>query len=175
MATSDYTTALKLGRRSYQAALTRGEYPYLPALDDILSYTEMSAPVNLGIMDIPLDKIVGTKTVGRTNAFANNFMPLLPESSEFGIKWSMVYEHQIEDGINDPIVAYEFMNQFYVQEGNKRVSVMKFLGTYSIPGSVIRLLPKRTDDRENRMYYEFVDFYEVSQSYDVYFTKEGSY
>lgn len=175
MATSDYTAALKLGRRSYQAALTKGEYPYLPALDDILSYTEMSAPVNLGIMDIPLDKIVGTKTVGRTNAFANNFMPLLPESSEFGIKWSMVYEHQIEDGINDPIVAYEFMNQFYVQEGNKRVSVMKFLGTYSIPGSVIRLLPKRTDDRENRMYYEFVDFYEVSQSYDVYFTKEGSY
>lgn len=175
MATSDYSSALKLGRRSYQTALTKGNYPYLPALDDILSYTEMAAPVSLGIMDIPLSKIVGTKTVGRTNAFANNFMPLLPESSEFGLKWSSLYEHQIEDGIRDPIVAYEFMNQFYVQEGNKRVSVMKYLGTYSIPGSVIRLVPKRTDDRENRLYYEFLDFYEVSQSYDVYFTKEGSY
>lgn len=175
MATSDYSSALKLGRRSYQTALTKGNYPYLPALDDILSYTEMAAPVSLGIMDIPLSKIVGTKTVGRTNAFANNFMPLLPESSEFGLKWASLYEHQIEDGIRDPIVAYEFMNQFYVQEGNKRVSVMKYLGTYSIPGSVIRLVPKRTDDRENRLYYEFLDFYEVSQSYDVYFTKEGSY
>ena len=175
MATSDYLAALKLGRRSYQSALTRGEYPYLPSLDDILSYTEMAAPVNLGIMDIPLSKIVGTKTEGRTNAFANNFMPLLPETSEFGMKWSNLYEHQINDGIRDPIVAYEFMNQFYVQEGNKRVSVMKYLGTYSIPGSVTRLVPKRTDDKENRLYYEFLDFYEVSQSYDVYFTREGSY
>ena len=175
MATSDYVSALKLGRRGYQSALTKGEYPYLPALDDILSYTEMAAPVNLGVMDIPLSKIVGTKTAGRTNAFANNFMPLLPETSEFGMKWSNLYEHQIDDGIRDPIVAYEFMNQFYVQEGNKRVSVMKYLGTYSIPGVVTRLVPKKTDDRENRLYHEFLDFYEVSQSYDVYFTKEGSY
>lgn len=175
MATSDYVAALKLGRRSYQSALTKGEYPYLPALDDILSYTEMAAPVNLGVMDIPLSKIVGTKTAGRTNAFANNFMPLLPETSEFGVKWSNLYEHQIDDGIRDPIVAYEFMNQFYVQEGNKRVSVMKYLGTYSIPGVVTRLVPKKTDDRENRLYHEFLDFYEISQSYDVYFTKEGSY
>lgn len=175
MATSDYLAALKLGRRSYQSALTNGEYPYLPALDDILSYTEMAAPVSLGIMDIPLSKIIGTKTAGRTNAFANNFMPLLPETSEFGMKWSNLYDHQIDDGIRDPIAVYEFMNQFYVQEGNKRVSVMKFLGTYSIPGSVTRLVPKKTDDKENRLYYEFLDFYELSQSYDVYFTKEGSY
>ncbi|MCM1088885.1 MAG: BMP family ABC transporter substrate-binding protein [Muribaculaceae bacterium] len=171
----EYSTALKQGRRCYQNALIKGEYPYLPALDDILSYTEMAAPISLGIMDIPLSKIVGTKTAGRTNAFANNFMPLLPESSEFSMKWSSLYNHQIEDGIRDPIVAYEFMNQFYVQEGNKRVSVMKYLGTYSIPGTVTRLVPKKTDDKETRVYYEFLDFYEVSQSYDVCFTKEGSY
>ncbi|MCH5255366.1 MAG: BMP family ABC transporter substrate-binding protein [Lachnospiraceae bacterium] len=175
MAITDYQAALKQGRKSYQDALTKGGYPYLPALDDILSYTEMAAPVNLGVMDIPLSKIVGTKTAGRTNAFANNFMPLLSESSEFGAKWAALYDHQIRDGITDPIVAYEFMNQFYVQEGNKRVSVMKYLENYSIPGTVTRLVPKKTDDRENRLYYEFLDFYEVSQSYDVYFSKEGSY
>lgn len=175
MAATEYTSALKQGRRSYQAALTKGEYPYLPVLDDILSYTEVASIENLGIMDIPLDKIVGTKTAGRTNAFANNFMPLLPEDSEFGMKWASLYDHQIEDGIRDPIIAYEFMNQFYVQEGNKRVSVMKYLGTYSIPGSVTRLVPRKTDEKENRLYYEFLDFYEVSQSYDVWFTKEGSY
>lgn len=175
MASSDYQAALKQGKRSYQNALSKGEYPYLPALDEILSYTEMSAPVNLGLMDIPLSKIVGTKTVGRTNAFANNFMPLLAENSEFGTKWAHLYNHQVKDGITDPIVVYEFMNQFYVQEGNKRVSVMKYLGNYSIPGTVTRLLPKRTEDKANRLYYEFLDFYELSQSYDVYFSKEGSY
>lgn len=175
MATNDYSIALKQGRRSYQSALTRGEYPYLPVLDDILSYTEIASIENLGIIDIPLSKIIGTKTAGRTNAFANNFMPLLPEESEFGMKWASLYDHQIQDGIRDPIVAYEFMNQFYVQEGNKRVSVMKYLSTYSIPGTVTRLVPRKTDDKENRLYYEFLDFYEVSQSYDVWFSKEGSY
>ncbi len=175
MAATDYTAAFKQGRKSYQAALTKGEYPYLPVLDDILSYTEVASVDNLGLIDIPLNKIVGTKTEGRTNAFANNFMPLLPEDSEFGMKWSLLYDHQINDGIRDPIVAYEFMNQFYVQEGNKRVSVMKYLKTYSIPGTVTRLIPRKTEDKENRLYYEFLDFYAVSQSYDVWFGKEGSY
>lgn len=175
MAASDYSSALKQGRRSYRTALTKGEYPYLPVLDDMISYTEVASIENLGIMDIPLSKIVGTKTEGRSNAFANNFMPLLPEDSEFGSKWSSLYKHQINDGISDPIIAYEFMNQFYVQEGNKRVSVMKYLKTYSIPASVTRWVPKRSDDKENRLYYEFLDFYEVSRSYDVCFSKEGSY
>lgn len=175
MAVSEYASALKQGRRSYRTALTKGEYPYLPVLDDMISYTEVAAIENLGIMDIPIAKIVGTKTEGRSNAFANNFMPLLPEESEFGRKWVAVYNHQIDDGINDPVIAYEFMNQFYVQEGNKRVSVMKYLKTYSIPASVTRLVPKRSEDKENRLYYEFLDFYEVSHSYDVCFYKEGSY
>lgn len=175
VATNDYIAALKQGRKGYQSALTKGEYPYLPALDDILSYTEVASIENLGLIDIPLSKIIGTKTAGRTNAFANNFMPLLPEESEFGMKWASLYDHQVSDGIRDPIVAYEFMNQFYVQEGNKRVSVMKYLETYSIPGTVTRLVPRKSDDKESRLYYEFLEFYEVSQSYDVWFTKEGSY
>lgn len=175
MANSEYAAALKQGRRSYRAALTKGEYPYLPVLDEMISYTEVASIENVGIMDVPLSKIVGTKTVGRSNAFANNFMPLLPESSEFGLKWAAVYKHQINDGINDPVIAYEFMNQFYVQEGNKRVSVMKYLKTYSLSASVTRLVPKRSDDKENRLYYEFLDFYAVSQSYDVCFSREGSY
>lgn len=175
MAINDYTTALKQGRQAYQSALIKGEYPYLPVLDDILSYTEVVSTINLGLMDIPLSKIVGTKTAGRSNAFANNFMPLLPDDSEFGMKWISLYRHQISDGIQDPIVVYEFMNQFYVQEGNKRVSVMKYLGTYNITGTVTRLVPKKTDDKENRLYYEFLDFFQVSQNYDVWFSKEGSY
>lgn len=175
MASIEYAAALKQGRRSYRTAITRGTYPYLPVLDEIISYTEVASVENLGIMDIPLSKIVGTKTEGRSNAFANNFMPLLPENSEFGTKWSALYKHQITDGITDPIVVYEFMNQFYVQEGNKRVSVMKYLKTYSIPATVTRWVPKKSDDKENRLYYEFLDFYEVSHSYAVCFSKEGSY
>lgn len=175
MAINDYASALKKGKRNYQLSLAKGDYPYLPALDDILSYTEVTASVDLGLMDIPLSKIAGTKTAGRTNAFAGNFMPLLPEKSEFALKWASLYDHQINDGIRDPIVAFEFMHRFYVQEGNKRVSVMKSLDAYSIPGTVTRIIPKKTDDKDICLYYEFIDFYELSSSYDVWFSREGSY
>lgn len=175
MSDTEYGAALKLGKKQYQDSVAKGEYPYLPVLDEALSYTDIVSQVSLGTMDIPLSKLVGTKTAERSISFANNFMPLLTERSEFAIKWQNLYNYQVEDGINDPIVAYEFMNRFYVQEGNKRVSVMKYLGAYSIPGTVIRLIPKRTDDLENRLYYEFLDFYKVSSNCDVWFSKEGRY
>ncbi|HIX14445.1 MAG TPA: BMP family ABC transporter substrate-binding protein [Candidatus Hungatella pullicola] len=175
MALYDYAGALKKGRRQYQLSVSKGEYPYLPVLDDILSYTDIASEVSLGIIDVPLDKIVGTKTKGRTSAFANNFMPLLSEKSEFGAKWAELYNYQITEGIQEPIVAYEFMNKYYVQEGNKRVSVLKYLNAFSIAASVIRLIPKRTDDLDNRLYYEFLDFYQVSFNCDIWFSKEGSY
>ena len=148
MSDTEYGAALKLGKKQYQDSVAKGEYPYLPVLDEALSYTDIVSQVSLGTMDIPLSKLVGTKTAERSISFANNFMPLLTERSEFAIKWQNLYNYQVEDGINDPIVAYEFMNRFYVQEGNKRVSVMKYLGAYSIPGTVIRQVvqPKLVGD-----------------------------
>lgn len=175
MALYDYVGALKQGRRQYQQAVMRGEYPYLPVLDDILANAEIVSEVSLGLMDVPLEKIVGTKTAGRTRAFANNFMPLLGERTEFGAKWAFLYDHQIEEGIHDPIVAYEFMNRYYVQEGNKRVSVLKYVKAYSITASVIRLIPRRSEEPDNRLYYEFLNFYQVSFNCDVWFSREGSY
>lgn len=175
MALYDYTGALRLGKKQYHASVSKGEYPYLPVLDEILANTDIVSEVNLGLIDVPLERIVGTKTQGRTQAFAGNFMPLLNERSEFGAKWANLYDHQIHDGITEPIIAYEFMNRFYVMEGNKRVSVLKYLHAYSIPAYVIRMIPRRSDDRDNRLYYEFLDFYQVSFNCDVWFSREGSY
>ncbi len=175
MALYDYSRALKAGRKQYQASLSKGEHPYLPVLDEILSYTDIVSEVNLGLVDIPLDRIIGTRTAGRTNAFANNFMPLLAEKTEFAAKWAALYDHQMEEGIHDPIIVYEFMNKYYVQEGNKRVSVLKYVGAFSISGMVTRLLPRRSEEKENKLYYEFLDFYQVSFNSAVWFSQEGSY
>jgi len=49
-------------------------------------------------------------------------MPLLDYGSEFATKWSTLYDAQIEEGIHTPIKAYEFLNKYYVIEGNKRTS-----------------------------------------------------
>ena len=68
--------------------------------------------MNMGLVEIPLNRIVGTSTAGRTQAFARNFMPLLEMGSEFGAKWSTLSDAQVEEGIRDPIQVYEFMNRF---------------------------------------------------------------
>lgn len=175
MSMFSYLGAQKLGRKQYQESVSRGEYPYLTALDDILANTEIVSEVNLGIIDVPLDKIVGTKTRGRTQAFASNFMPILKDGTEFSEKWTAVYKYQMDVGIYDPIIAYEFMNRYYVLEGNKRVSVLKYVNAYSISASVTRLMPKRSNNWENKLYYEFVDFYQVSANCDLWFDHEGGY
>ena len=43
MPDTDYGYALKMGRKRYQDALARGEYPYLPVLDNILANTDIVA------------------------------------------------------------------------------------------------------------------------------------
>ena len=67
------------------------------------------------------------------------------------------------------------MGRFYVQEGNKRVSVLKYFDATSILGNVIRVVPQYSDDPAVQMYYEFMHFYPITQNYLLTFTKPGSY
>ncbi len=175
MGREDYTKAFKLGKRDYQAHLLRGEPPTLQILDDILQDQGPFSEIPLGLVQIPVDQIAGTKTAGRSNSFSANFMPILQEDTEFAYKWSSLSDHHIQEGIRDPIKAYEYMNKFYVLEGNKRVSVMKFFGVVSIPGTVTRILPKRTEEKENKIYFEFLEFYEAAPINYIWFSREGSF
>lgn len=175
MSVADYDKAYRLGKKEYQYQMMHGEKPVLPVLDDILPAKGSYSEVPLGIVEIPTEQIVGTKTNGRSNAFASNFMPILEEDSEFAQKWSNLSTSHVEEGIRDPIKAYEYMNKFYVEEGNKRVSVMKFFDVPFIHGDVTRLIPKRTDEPENKIYYEFVDFYALTKINYIWFSKEGSF
>lgn len=171
----EYEKARKMAQKQYRSSVSAGKYPYLPALDDMLPYEDIVSESYLGIVDIPLDQIAGTKTAGRQNAFSNGFLPLFPPKSEFGSKWINLYQAQLNEGIRDPVKAYEFMNKFYIQEGNKRVSVLKYVGAASIHGYVTRLIPKRSDSLENKIYYEFLEFYKITGMNEVWFTKEGSF
>ena len=171
----DYKNALKSGQRAYRACVARGQSPYLAVLDDILVNVNIVAQEPLGLVEIPAESIVGTKTSGRHTAFAPNFMPLLEPDTEFAGKWSNLCDAHLDEGIHTPIIAYEFLNKFYVQEGNKRVSVLKYFDAVRIAGTVTRLVPERNDSLENRIYYEFLDFYKLSKVNDVHFSRLGGY
>ncbi len=171
-----YNYALKLGQKYYRECVIRGKYPYQQALSDVFNENLAAAKVNIGLVDIPMEQIVGTTTSGRGNAFAGNFMPLLHDSSEFAMKWTALCEAHLEaGGISDPIVCYEYMGRFYVTEGNKRVSVLKSYDAPSIAGNVTRIIPTWSEDEAVQLYYEFIPFYDLSGLYDVNFTCRGSY
>ena len=171
-----YQQALKAGRKVHRQNIQQGKYPFLEVLDEVLTPGMTAGEQNVGLIEIPIDKIVGTKTLGRTNAFAANFMPLLPADSEFGAKWCKLCDaHLSDEGIHDPITCYEFLGRFYVLEGNKRVSVMKYFDARSILGNVIRILPGDVDAPELPAYQEFMAYYAQTKLYQVSFTRTGSF
>jgi len=175
-ATAQYREALKEGQNHYKNCVLQGSYPYLQVLDQILDDAMVAGRVNLGIIEIPAERIVGTKTEGRQNAFAANFMPLLPEKTEFAAKWiNLCADHLGDEGIRDPIRCYEYLGRFYVQEGNKRVSVLKSYDAPTIPGYVTRLIPAWSEEPEVQRYYEFLEFYHKTELYPVTFTQTGGY
>lgn len=171
-----YAAARKLGQREYSKNISKGQTGYLPFLDGILKNIEIVYEVDLGIIDLPLKKIVGTYTYGRSRSFASNYMPLLTPKSEFALKWKNLCRAHINEGIRDPIKVYEYLNWYYVVEGNKRVSVLKFYDAYSIPGRVSRMVPKRDEsDITISIYYEFLDFYKKTGINVIWFTKRNSF
>lgn len=175
-ATDQYKRALKQGQKDYRADVLRGRYPYPQVLDEILVESMCAGRVDLGLIEIPTDQIVGTKSAGRKSAFASSFMPLLSMDTEFAVKWVRLCEaHLGSEGIRDPIKCYEYMGRFYVEEGNKRVSVLKSYGAPTIPGYVTRMIPVETQDLAVQQYYEFMQFYRLAGIYQVQFNRLGSY
>lgn len=173
MGDQEYTEALKLGKKEYKSCVSQGRFPYLPVLDDILSREEVRTEQNMGLIQIPLDFVVGTSTMGRTYSFAANFMPILRENTEFAVKWANLSDAQINEGIRDPIVAYEYMNRYYVVEGNKRVSVLKYFKADSIVANVTRKIPKYSEDEDVKIYYEYMKFNEITGLFNIEFSKPG--
>ena len=170
-----YKEALKLGQKEYRARIAKELNPYLPVLDELVPPEKALTGIRLGITQIPVWFIVGTKTAGRVSAFAANFMPIIEEGTEFADKWEALYRSHLNEGIRDPIKVYEYLNRYYVEEGNKRVSVLKYCNAYSIPADVIRIMPEKSDSEEIRRYFEYLEFYRYSKINFVEFSRRVSY
>ena len=102
-----YQKALRQGQRDYREKMNAGQSPFLPVLDDILQNVPVENQIPLGQVEIPLELLVGTKTSGRTAAFASNFMPLLGLKTEFATKWINLCVSHLDEGNRDPIPCYD--------------------------------------------------------------------
>ena len=175
-AMEEYAQALKAAHKEQKALAAAGKNPYPAVLDDILEEKDALAVQELGVLDIPADRIIGVKTAGRIRAFTAGFLPLLSAESEFGSKWiNLCAAHLGDEGIRDPIVCCEYLGNFYIKEGNKRASVLKHFGAARITANVQRIMPAFSDEPHIQAYQEFLEFYKDTGLYDVQFRRPGDY
>ena len=167
-----YQQALKAGQREYKNCVHRGLNPNIQALG---AEKLQLSQVKLGIMEIPIYLVVGSTEEARCNSFSAGFYPLMGLDSEFAMKWTHLCGAQLEEGIHDAIKCYEYLGRFYVQEGNKRVSVLKSMGSRTIQAEVIRLMPDKAEDITTQIYMEFLEFYRRSKCWGVHFSDLGGY
>ena len=175
MADQTYQQARKLGLKEVKIRTARHEDPYLPALEELLPHMNALNEDDLGTIRIDIEQIVGTRSGARRDAFSASFFPLLEEGSEFASKWGALAASHVKEGIRDSIVAVEYLNRFYVVEGHKRVSVLRFFGATTVRAEVKRLIPPRSGDPEIEAYYEFLDFYKVTRVNNLLFDRVGAY
>ena len=170
-----YSRARREGLRVYQAAIQANTDPYLPVLEDLEPNLSQLSRLSLGVLTIPLDRVVGSVSQGRSYAFSEGFLPILEGGSEFASKWERLCESVEAEGVNQPITALEYLGYYYVIEGNKRTSVMKFLNATDIEADVTRVYPPRSDDPRIVSYYEYCGFTKETGLYGILFTRPGSY
>ena len=170
-----YGKARRDGLRIYNAALQSHEDPYLPVLESKVPDLSSLSRLPLGVITIPLSRILGSVSQGRSRAFTKNFLPILEGGSEFASKWDQLFESVESEGVRMPVTALEYLGYYYVIEGNKRVSVMKAMGALDIEADVTRVFPPRSEDPEITAYYEYCDFTKETGLYSLLFTRPGSY
>lgn len=87
-----------------------------------------------GIRAIQADHIVGS--VGRFNEFDRDFMPIHKHTSH---KWLDIFKLLIRDIGLPPIDVYQIDDNYFVIDGNHRVSVNGFLGKHYIDAHIIEI------------------------------------
>ena len=170
-----YSKARREGLRVYQAAIQANTDPYLPVLEEKVPNLASLSRLSLGIMPIPLNRVIGSVSRGRSYAFAEGFLPILEGGSEFASKWEHLCESVEQSGMNQPVTVLEYLGNYYVIEGNKRTSVMKYLDAREIEADVTRVYPPKSNDPEIVSYYEYCDFTRETGLYSLFLSRPGSY
>ena len=171
-----YLAARQNGISAYNRMVALGRPGHLPYLDDLLMDVEIISRDPLGEMDLPMKKVIGTVYRRAQLVVRGELHAAAGARYRIRHKWRTVYGYQAEEGIRDAVKVYEFLNWFYVVEGNKRVSVLKFFDAGSVLADVTRLVPRYDESDENiRLYYEFLDFYRETRINRIWLTKPGGY
>jgi hypothetical protein len=102
-------------------------------LDDLRDRFRLFEQTYVGVMPIPVSRIVGT--AGHTEDFDKDFLPRRPDVAE---RW-MRLERAFPDGEFPPIVVYQVGDSYFVVDGHHRVALARQKGIEYIDAEVTRL------------------------------------
>ncbi len=172
----EYARAVKSGQRELRERTAKGERGTLPALDELTGKTRIIAYVKQPQREIPLSQVAGTYTAARANSFAANFMPLHGENSEFAGKWISLCAIHMGEGLRDPVQVYAYLWQYYVIEGNKRVSILKHFGSPTVRADIIRVVPQLDEnDPDTAVYYAYLRYDKAGRFKNIKLASEAKY
>lgn len=107
----------------------------LLAFDEVRDRLRLRNLVDRGLVDVPLDRIVGS--VGRPHEFNRAF---LPRKSALRQRWEEV-EELVEGSVGfPPVQLYQVGDVFFVVDGHHRVSVERSIGAPTIEAQVKEFL-----------------------------------
>ncbi len=146
------------------------------AQDHVRSFNEQQALeeniefVDHGVKTIDLERIIGS--VGKYFDFDSKFRPKKHVS---GKRFREIKRAMREGKQLPPVKLYQIRNDYYVLDGNHRVSAAKELGRDNIQGKIVELLSTK-NSMENLLYLEKKNFKEkTGLSEEISLTEVGKY
>ena len=169
-----YSVVQNQAKRVVRKGTFNGKDAALPTLESVLDQNKVAGKVDLGVVDIPVNQIVGIASDSDRDIYTSDFLPLLSIKSKYAEKWTQLFvSHLGNAGLVDPIRCYEYLGKFYVVDGKKRVSAVKAHGAMTIKASVTRIMPVESDEPDIQSYYEFIKTYEKTGLYQIAFSQAG--
>lgn len=171
-----YHRAHRAGQKETRRLFRKGTDPYLKVMDSVIDPSMSADSIILGVMDIPIDKIVGITDKEKSRLYTYDFLPLSAPNGEFASKWTKLYWYYLSNhAVCNPVTCYEYMGEFYIVDGIKRVSIAKCHGLPTIPATITRILPANTQDKMAQRYLEQVKNVDLTGLYQVSFSQTDSF
>jgi hypothetical protein len=142
----DFSRALRKARLRRLMLRLRGKpiaCSISPSFDEVQGTLRAYNRVRRGIRVVDLEKIIGS--VGRSRDFDRSFMPLRAAARE---RWKRVDLAFYRDQALPPISLYKLGDDYFVEDGNHRISVARYHGLPDVEADVTELWPARIDNRD---------------------------
>ncbi len=120
----------------------RGKTTSQASFDEVRRHLRAHNRVRRGVRTVDPQKIAGS--VGRRGDFDRSFMPLRAGAGE---RWKRVDLAYYRDVNLPPVKLYKLGDDYFVEDGNHRVSVARFHGLPAVDAEVTEFRPAHVDDR----------------------------